>query len=214
MRRRDLVAAVVGAIVATALTGGVAFATIPDGGGVIHACYSKSGGALRVFDAGVTSCGKSETALDWNMKGAAGPTGPQGLQGPQGPAGPQGPKGEQGLQGQTGNDGQDGANGLDGAPGAQGPPGPQGVPGVSGRQIVSAEVAIESGSQALVEAICPAGKHVLGGGISSNTLGSQLRLDQSYPFETAFQSGWRGYASNAFGFPVTYTAHAICATTP
>ena len=36
--------------------GGVAYATIPDGQGVIHACYAKSGGALRVIDASVANC--------------------------------------------------------------------------------------------------------------------------------------------------------------
>lgn len=189
MRRRTLFAALSTTLAVVAATGGAALATIPDSGGVIRACYSKSGGAIRVIDASVTSCGKSETSLDWNMRGVAGPAGLQGLPGPQGP------------------EGQPGSDGHDGAPGAQGPP------GLSGRQIVSTDVVVASGSQNLVEAVCPSGKHVLGGGISANTLSSALRLDQSYPFETAFQSGWRGYATNLTGIQVTYTAHAICATT-
>ena len=32
--------------------GGIAYATIPDSGGKIHACYKLSGGALRVIDSG------------------------------------------------------------------------------------------------------------------------------------------------------------------
>jgi hypothetical protein len=100
-----VVAAVAGALV---LLGGVAFATIPDSSGVIHGCYSRSGGSLRVIDNTVTNCGKDETALNWNV------------QGPQGPPGSQGPKGDQGIQG------------VQGVPGVQGNQGIQGIPGPSG----------------------------------------------------------------------------------
>lgn len=89
----------VGALLAL---GGIAYATIPDANGVIHGCYGKSGGDLRVIDATVTNCAKTETSLNWNVKGATGPVGPQGDQGPQGPAGPQGPVGPQGPQGPQG----------------------------------------------------------------------------------------------------------------
>jgi hypothetical protein len=58
---------------------GIAYATIPDGAGAIHACYSKSGGALRVIDDSVTGCKASETSLSWNVAGPAGPTGPAGV---------------------------------------------------------------------------------------------------------------------------------------
>jgi hypothetical protein len=104
--------AAVVAIAAAALlvVAGVAYATIPDSGGVIHGCYSKSGGSLRVIDVSVTNCQKSETALDWNV---------QGQQGPQVPAGPQGAPGQQGPAGPQGN------------PGPQGPAGPPGPSGLS-----------------------------------------------------------------------------------
>jgi hypothetical protein len=71
----------VGAVAAAALlvAAGVAYATIPDGNGVIHGCYAKSGGALRVIDASVRNCPKSETALSWNVQGIQGPQGPPGL---------------------------------------------------------------------------------------------------------------------------------------
>jgi collagen triple helix repeat protein len=106
MRNRVATAALA-ALAALALSG-IAYATIPDDNGVIHGCYAKSGGSLRVIDAGVTNCSKSETSLNWNVKGATGPVGPQGAQGaqgaqgPQGPAGPQGPQGPQGAQGPSG----------------------------------------------------------------------------------------------------------------
>jgi hypothetical protein len=41
--------------------------------GTIHACYSKSGGALRVIDSSVTNCKSGETSLTWNQSGPTGP---------------------------------------------------------------------------------------------------------------------------------------------
>jgi hypothetical protein len=75
---------------------GVAYASIPDSNGVIHGCYQKNNGQLRVIDPAVSSCNDSETALQWSQtgpQGPQGPTGPQGPEGPQGPAGPEGPSG-------------------------------------------------------------------------------------------------------------------------
>lgn len=73
---------------------GTALAAIPDAGGVIHGCYLKVDGGLRVIDteAGQT-CRSAETELAWNQTG---PQGPQGEPGPHGPKGPQGPEGPQG----------------------------------------------------------------------------------------------------------------------
>jgi len=79
-----------GVVVALAASAGIAYATIPDAGGVIHACYKSTGdnaGAVRVIDAPAQSCKTSESALDWNQTGPPGPPGPQGPAGPPGPAG-------------------------------------------------------------------------------------------------------------------------------
>jgi hypothetical protein len=88
--------AILGLAVGLVLASGVAYATIPDGSGVIHGCYSKSGGSLRVIDVSVTNCKGGETSLDWNNTGPQGPQGPQGQQGLQGPQGIQGPQGPAG----------------------------------------------------------------------------------------------------------------------
>ena len=72
---------------ATLLVAGLAWATIPDAGGTIHACYSRSGGALRVIDASVTNCKQGETSLSWKTEGDPGPVGPTGAAGSAGPAG-------------------------------------------------------------------------------------------------------------------------------
>jgi hypothetical protein len=72
------------------LGGGIAYASIPDSGGVIHACYAQKDGSLRVIDSPSQTCGSKETALSWN---AQGPQGPQGAPGPQGPPGANGVSG-------------------------------------------------------------------------------------------------------------------------
>jgi hypothetical protein len=87
--------AVVGAVVtAVALAAGVAYATIPDGQGVIHACYKTDNGQLRIVDD--ADCNPSETSLSWSQ------VGPEGLAGAKGDAGPKGDPGADGAQGPSG----------------------------------------------------------------------------------------------------------------
>jgi hypothetical protein len=112
MKKRLVAAALV---VAAALAGGVAYATITSGG-TIHGCVARSNGSLRVVDSDGL-CKQNETALDWNVAGARGPTGPPGQTGPTGRAGPTG------SQGPTGHTG---------ATGGRGPTGPPGEPGTGG----------------------------------------------------------------------------------
>jgi hypothetical protein len=101
------------AMTAVIAVAGIAAATIPTNN-VIVACYSRSGGSLRVIDATVTKCSKTETSLAWNVQGVKGDKGDPGATGPQGPVGPQG------------------ATGATGATGPQGPVGPQGATGATG----------------------------------------------------------------------------------
>ena len=76
--------AVLALVIAGALmvAGGIAYATVPDSGGVIHGCYAKAWGTLRVIDTGKsqTCSSKFETPLNWSQSG------PQGMQGPTGPS--------------------------------------------------------------------------------------------------------------------------------
>src|SRR5215216_8194781 len=97
---KKLVALVV--VIVAAIAGSAAFASIPDADGVIHGCYVKSGGSIRVIDATVTNCKATETSLDWNQHGQPGVPGPQGLPGAQGPKGDTGAKGDVGPQGVPG----------------------------------------------------------------------------------------------------------------
>jgi hypothetical protein len=86
-RKRLLLAGAFGA--AGLLIGGIAYAAIPGGDGVIHGCYKTSNpakGALIAIDS-TARCPNGYTGLNWNK------TGPQGEQGPQGPQGEQGESG-------------------------------------------------------------------------------------------------------------------------
>ncbi len=80
------------AVLAGTAAAGVA-ASIPDASGVIHSCYRKNGGNLRVVDPSTGRCLPSEIALSWNQTGPTGPRGSTGSPGPTGPKGTTGPQG-------------------------------------------------------------------------------------------------------------------------
>jgi hypothetical protein len=135
-------AGIAAAATATLAGAGIAYAAIPDGTGVIHACF-KQNGDLRVIDPAATkqeqsACKNDETALNWNQQGlagtpgATGPQGPKGDAGPAGATGPAGPQGPPGGQGPKGDNGAAGPAGPAGPTGPAGPPGPQGAPGQQG----------------------------------------------------------------------------------
>jgi hypothetical protein len=86
-------------VLVAALAGGVAYATIPDGEGVIHACYRSDSGAVRLIETPDQKCFDGEAAIDWNQRGPIGPAGPVGPAGPAGPPGPAGPQGPAGPAG-------------------------------------------------------------------------------------------------------------------
>jgi hypothetical protein len=69
LRPRWVVAMLAAAVI---VTSGLAYAAIPDAGGVIHSCYTKSSGAWRVIDTDAgQACKSNEAALDLYSKGAA-----------------------------------------------------------------------------------------------------------------------------------------------
>jgi len=89
MSKPKLVAAV--AALAAIVAGSAAYASIPDGNGVIHGCYGKPGsarpGLVRVIDSPSQSCAAMENPLNWNQPGARGQTGPKGDKGDTGDPG-------------------------------------------------------------------------------------------------------------------------------
>jgi Collagen triple helix repeat (20 copies) len=138
------------ALAVVALAAGGAYAAIPDSGGVIHGCYQKNAGTLRVIDDATEACRTSEVPISWSQVGPQGPQGPQGAQGPPGPQGEPGPAGPAGPQGPQGE---------------RGPQGPAGA-GLSGFEVVNNVEPSGTGSFATSVAACPSGKHVIGGGFS------------------------------------------------
>lgn len=107
--------------------------------------------------------------------------------------GNRGPQGLQGLQGATGS------AGAAGAVGATGPP------GISGYVVVSVTELIVSGAFGGLPAACPAGKTVLGGGVSTGNSG--VDFVASRPNGTA----WEGRAFNGTGGNINLTTYAVCA---
>jgi Collagen triple helix repeat (20 copies) len=133
-------AAVVGALAVGGGGNAMAAATTgPVGGAVIHTCFNRTTGALRVVSAG-SRCRKSESSLSFNQAGpqgargnagALGPAGASGAAGSAGPAGPAGPAGADGAAGQAGGTGSAGPGGSTGPSGVTGATGPTGI-GVTG----------------------------------------------------------------------------------
>jgi hypothetical protein len=97
-----------------------------------------------------------------------------------------------------------------GPAGPQGPPGPQGSPGLAALEVVSLAGASNSLPVKQVNASCPAGKTLIGGGAHIWNAGSDVALDESYP---ATDTTWRAtaYEVIATGANWHLEAYAICA---
>jgi hypothetical protein len=111
-------AVAMGAVAVLGIGTSAVMAAIPDGQGVIHGCYGRLAGELRVVGAN-EDCHRLETALTWNQqgpKGDIGMTGPTGARGLTGGAGPQGPAGDRGPAGSQGPAGERGPVGPSGLP--------------------------------------------------------------------------------------------------
>jgi hypothetical protein len=119
--------ALVAALVALAIAGGVAYAAIPDGNNLYTACMLKNVGTVRLIDHSLPAtnamshCTGFEAEINWNQKGQ------QGLQGIPGVKGDKGDPGTPGVKGDTGDPGTPGAKGDKGDPGAPGTNGSNGL---------------------------------------------------------------------------------------
>jgi hypothetical protein len=94
--------------------------------------------------------------------------------------------------------------------GPAGPAGPQGAPGLSGLEIVTASSASDSSGSKFVEASCPGGKQLVGGGARIVGAGGSVALDESYPLTS---TKWRAYAYEVNATAVSWRVDtfAICA---
>src|SRR5919204_2043068 len=105
MNRKHLLASTVGVLVAAAIAGGVAYATIPGPDNVYSACMLKGTGTIRLIDKSLPAsnlmshCTDKETEISWNQAGQPGPAGPQGAKGEPGAPGTNGTNGTNGKDG-------------------------------------------------------------------------------------------------------------------
>jgi hypothetical protein len=215
--KRTLTALAAG-LVLLAVCGGVAYATIPGSGGVIHGCYAKYGGAVRVIDTG--PCRPTEAPLNWNQ------TGPAGARGATGPAGADGAAGATGPQGLSGDAGPAGPKGPKGDAGPTGPQGPAGPAGVGGYQVVEQDDGSFSGvltripgwGMGVFSIPCPAGKVATGGGFSS--IGNPLTVIEDAPWDSQWNTnyaqqtggGWHVILQNDTSVDTGVRLYAICVT--
>lgn len=146
----------------------------------------------------------AEIELIPGPEGPKGDTGDTGLQGEQGPEGLIGLTGPQGATGEDGADGQDGIDGI---------PGQDGADGFSGYEVVMNQksVVLAPDQTDYIDAQCPTGKKVIGGGGFAQTF--QLPMIHSFPPGT---TSWRAIFRNerTFGMgsiSTKITAKAICA---
>jgi hypothetical protein len=156
LKGRRLVAVAAG-VTAALVAGGVAYATIPNGG-VYTACAQKTNGALRLIDPSAgQSCGQSENQVTWNQ------TGPPGQTGGTGATGNTGATGATGATGGNGNDGKNGATGDTGATGATGATGPS--VGLNDTNHLEQSVTIPAGDETVVATMSnvPAGSYIITG---------------------------------------------------
>ena len=139
----------------------------------------------------------------------------QGPTGPQGPAGPSGPAGSKGDPGPKGDPGQPGREGPQGPQGPQGPTGPTGPAGVSGLYYAGSDPqVIGPGKVATWNVVCPVGKRVLGGGVSTYAnIAYYARVLQTAPTYVDGRDGWTVAVRNdGTSADITEYAWAVCAS--
>jgi hypothetical protein len=93
--RRPSPALIISIIALVLGMGGFAVAAIPDSSGVLHGCYKKKKGTLRLVSG--SKCKKSEKSVSWNQKGQAGANGAAGAKGDKGDKGDAGPNAQHAL---------------------------------------------------------------------------------------------------------------------
>ena len=194
---------VLGVLVGALVGGSVAYASIPDSSGIIHGCYQKNIGNLRVVDPSTDACRPSEVGLDWNQTG------------PTGAAGPTGPKGGTGATGRTG------PTGSGGPTGATGPTGPAGIVGLRMVLGLPTIVAAHTNSESTVS--CPAGDIAVTGDVFVNpsVATEDLTIVTIDSFNNGFFNGtltdktptdkWTVDVRNEGAAGQSYQAEATCA---
>lgn len=122
--------------------------------------------------------------------GPAGPSGPTGVTGATGAGGATGPTGARGETGDTGAIGPQGATGAVGETGPTGEIGPTGATGASGPtqslsiEQVTSSLVVSGGGLKEVDATCPDGYTLSGGGAGANTQAMLIASTPQYGTST------------------------------
>jgi len=189
---------VIAAIALLVSLGGTAYAA-----GVLPA--GSVGTAQLKSDAVVSSKVKNGSLLAADFKPGQLPRGARGAVGPAGPAGPQGAQGAQGPAGAAG------------AQGSQGPKGDAG--GLASVTYITADYGpFPAHSQYFGEASCTGGRHVVGGGVNSQsgTPGAQS-INATFPSDGTGNGAdgnvaWGAYVDNQSNGPLGFRVYAVCTT--
>lgn len=148
------VAAVCGAALLLAASGGASSATAATGSTRIYACIAGASKTLQLTTKNAR-CPRGQTKVLWNVTGVAGPRRPEGgtgtsgatgAKGEAGAAGPAGPAGPIGAAGPRGDAGPAGSAGPSGETGEAGPVGPSGAIGETGPAGPSGEIGPAGGT--------------------------------------------------------------------
>jgi hypothetical protein len=127
-------------VIILALGVGTVYAAIPNGNGTYYACLTKSSGVIRLINYPKVKCAKGERFIKWNQ------------QGPQGPKGDPGPADWNAIPNKPAGF----ADATDDA----------GVTGVKVTRVVELASLPIGPTTGIVQALCPAGSVVVGGGFS------------------------------------------------
>lgn len=186
----------------SASLGGLAHASWPTGGDVIHSCMNEANGQVRVV-ADDEPCKRNETPLSWNHAGPQGVPGPTGPQGPQGEMGPKGDKGDPGERGSTGPIGPPGPKGDKGE---QGLPGPAGASGLGEPHRVEVSLPVPADEEGATGVYCPVGEVFTGGGYWA----SRLDVRGALPARSGDRWGYYVHAANDTSEERTLYVYTMC----
>ena len=202
----------------------------------IAACVADE--SLRLINPERERCQQGEVALSSGERrhspdlasetasaGVPGPAGPPGPQGPPGPTGPPGPPGRSApppaaKAAVVAGPHPDRTVAAVGAPGPAGPPGPPGrtgADGVSGFEIVTSKLTVPSRETASGEALCPAGKVAVGGGVLPDgelPRNERIEVMVSGPMRPTGDAGygWTATVKNTAAGSLSVVVAAICVT--
>ena len=162
LRRRRLAVVTVSIFV---VAGGIAYGSIPDAGGVYHACLAKTG-TVRIIDTDTDQCKAVETAITFNQKGQPGDPGQSPAVAPVAAGDSHCAAGGAAITDAAGTTAYvcSGANGKDGADGKDGAPFSGTFTSPNGQYSIS---------------VTDTGVTVAGGGTTVNLSGTGLSLESS-----------------------------------